>query len=403
MTQAVEASSKQLAAFHRLLLRLSGRLPDELITSSRRWLAEGEFVEIAQAVLFAALANRVELTEDDVALLSGVLAEAGEDTEPLADIERVDGEPLPPYGVAPVSPDELAEHGDAVPYCIDLTVPYDGPGAADEIDRAAVAALAARPDDRAGATALWRAWRFPSIDAPWPPPRRIYLVQGGDEAGLPALASRTQDALEAAGEADPQVEAFLDPDDLPTYQRTALGFSTLLWAAAPPVTPLVARVYDTLDPEAGPGFAADHPRIDGEDRDRVLSYLTGSTPLLITPTRSPDVVDADAGEVVPTGFFTDGRWIWTDAVAYYLRVYGLAPDPDLLDAIRSNDHLPPEVDAVALHRALSALYAPVAGPADSAESTAGHTPWPAEPAEEHSVEGGRSTAGAAFVGPVEVA
>ncbi|MFI6763799.1 hypothetical protein ACIBF5_32220 [Micromonospora sp. NPDC050417] len=367
MTTAVGVPSDQSAAFHQLLLRMSGRLPDELITASRRWLSEGEFVDIAQAVVFAALAGRLAMTEADVALLSDALAEAGEDTEALADLERAATDPLPPYGLAPVSPEELAEHGDAVPYSIDLTVPYDGPGAADGVDQVAVAAVAEQFADGMAVTALWRVWRFPAIDTQWPPPRRIYLLQGGDEAALPALAARVQDALELAGETDPQVEAFFSPDNLPAYQRTALGFSTLLWTAAPPVMPLVAGVYDTFDPERGPGFAPDHPRLDGDERDRVLGYLAEGAPLLITPARDRDVVDADAGEVVPAGFFTDGHWIWADAAAYYLRKYGLAPDPDLLDAIRTNHYLPPEVDAVALHRALSVLYAPVADQVASAE------------------------------------
>ncbi|PZG19679.1 hypothetical protein C1I95_11235 [Micromonospora craterilacus] len=301
------------------------------------------------------------MTDADVALLAETFAEAGEDVEALSDIESAATEPLPFYGLSPVSPDELAEHGDAVPYSIDLTVPYEGPGAMDQVDRAAVAAVAAQRDDGVPVIALWRAWRFPAADTQWPPPRRVYLLEAGDGAVLPVLVARTQDALQLAGEKDPQVEAFADPDALPVYQRTALGFSTLLWTAAPPVVPQVARVYNTFEPEHGPGFTADHPRLGGEERDRVLAYLAGGAPLLITSDRRLDVVEPSAGEVVPTGFFTDGRWIWSDAMAYYLRVHGLAPDPDLLATIRGNDYEPPEVDAVALHRALSVLYRPVAG------------------------------------------
>ncbi|MEU4339254.1 hypothetical protein AB0F59_32175 [Micromonospora lupini] len=364
MSQAVDASSDQLAAFHLLLLRMSGRLPDGLICACRRWLAEGEIVEIAQAVLFGALAGRVPMTDDDAHLLSGTLADAGEETDALADIERVLIDPQPLYGLAPVSPQELAEHGDRVPYSIDLTVPYDGPGAADETDHTAVATVRAQCEEGAPLRALWRAWRFPTMEARWPPPRRIYLLQADAEAALPALAAGLQDALELVGESDPQVEVFRDADELPAYQRTALGFSTLLWTATPAVAPLVARVYDIFDPQLGPGFDPAHSRIEGEERDRVLSYLGEGAPLLITATRSPDVVDPTAGEVVPTGFFTDGRWIWTEAVAYYLRVYGLAPDPDMLDAIRAQGYLPPDVDTAALHRALSTLYSPLAEPAE---------------------------------------
>jgi len=359
MAQAVEAPGDQLVAYHRLLLRMAGRLPDELIFEARRWLADEEFVEIAQAIVFATLVGRVAVSEADAALLADTLTDAGEDVDALADIERSAADPPPLYGLAPVSPEALEAYGDDVPYSIDLTGSYDGPGAADEIDAVAVAAVGAQLADEAPAVALWRTWRFPAIDTQWPPARRMYLIQANDEARLPALTARLQEELEAAGESDPQVEVFLDLDDLPAYQRTALGFSALLWTATPGGPLLIARVFDTYRPETGPGFDETHPQLDGGERDRVLSYLDEGVPLLITPALTEDVVDRARGEVVPTVFRTDGRWIWADAVAYYLREHLLAPDPDLLDEIRGNAYTLPEVDAVALHRALAALYAPI--------------------------------------------
>ncbi|MEU6206773.1 hypothetical protein ABZ814_24675 [Micromonospora musae] len=365
MTQTGEVRQEH-AAFHQLLLRMAGRLPDELIAEARRWLVAGELVEIAQAVVFAALAARVAVTEAEAALLAEALAAAGEDVEALADLERSEADPQPLYGVAPVSPEVLAEHGDAVPYAVDLTQPYDGPGRADEVDAAAVAAMPSLTAD-ASARALWRTWRFPAMGTQWPPPRRVYLLQADDEAVLPALAAALQDALSAAGEENPQVEAFVDADGLPAYQRTALGFSALLWTATPGETPAVARVFDTFEPGVGPGFEPDHPELDESEAERVARYLDEGVPLLITPDLAPDVVDPARQPVVPTAFRTDGRWIWSDAVSYYLRGYGLAPDPALLADIRQSGYQPPEVDAVALHRTLSVLYASVAGGVDEAD------------------------------------
>ena len=364
MTQAVEKPVDQPASFHRLLLRMAGRLPDELITEARRWLAGGELVEIAQAVVFAAVAVRVGLTEAEVTLLTETLASAGEDIDALADVERSDADPHPLYGLAPVAPDVLAEYGDAVPYSIDLTLPYSGPGGADDVDMAIAAAVGTELFNGAPVTALWRTWRFPAIDSQWPPPRRVYLVQAGEVAALPGLAARLQEALEAAGETDPQAEVFHDAEELPAYQRAALGFATLLWTAAPPVRPSLARVFDTFDPELGPGFDLEHPRLDEAELDRVAGYLDKGVPLLITPELAPDVLAPERGDVVPTAFRTDGRWIWTDAVGYYLREHALAPEAELLAQIRANDYRVPEVDAVALHRTLSVLYAPIEGPGE---------------------------------------
>ncbi|MFC3499547.1 hypothetical protein ACFOOK_00840 [Micromonospora krabiensis] len=366
-TQAGEVPQEQLTvAFHHLLLRLAGRVPDELVAESRRWLAAGQFVEIAQAVVFAALAGRVEVTPADAGLLADVLTAAGEDTDALGELERSEVESQPRFGVAPVSPEVLAEAGDAVPYSLDLTVPYDGPGGLDVVDAAAVAAM----PSLATAVALWRSWRFPAMGAQWPPPRRIYLVAGTDETRLPGLAAALQDTLEAVGETNPQVEVFVDPDGLPAYQRTMLGFSALLWAATPNAAPTLARVYDTVAPDGGPGFAPDRPRLADDEADQVARYLDDGVPLVITPELTPDVLDPAQEPVVPSAFRTDGRWIWSDAVGYYVRAYGLAPDAGLLDAIRGNAYVLPDVDAVAFHRALSVLYG-TAVTADGADGPGG--------------------------------
>jgi hypothetical protein len=356
MTQAVDASRTQLAAFNQLLLRTAGRVPDELIAAARRWLAAGEFVVIAQAVAFAVTAARATLTEREIALLTDALADAGEDVDALAAIETSEADQQPWYGFAPVSPQVLELHRDDVPYSLDLTVPYRGPGAGDAVDDEVVSAVVEQVVAGARAVALWRAWRFPAVDTPWPRPRRIFLLQVVDEASLPELVVRLQDTLELAGEIDPQVEAFADPDDLPAYQRTALGFSALLWTAAPPMPPVIARVFDTFTEEEGPGFDPKHPLLSETERERVADYLEDGTPLLVTSELDPDVLDPERGPVVPVAFRTDGRCIWTDAAGYYLREYGLAPDPDLLDEIRAHDYQPPKVDAVALHRALNVLY-----------------------------------------------
>ncbi len=110
----------------------------------------------------------------------------------------------------------------------------------------------------------------------------------------------------------------------------------------------LARVFDLVDPETGPAFAPGHPRVDDEDERRALvEYLTAGTPVLATPMVMDDVVDPARTAVVPANFLTDGEWIWTDTVTYYLEHHGLAPDPGLLSRIRARgrvaDRVPPEV------------------------------------------------------------
>jgi hypothetical protein len=71
-----------------------------------------------------------------------------------------------------------------------------------------------------------------------------------------------------------------------------------------------------------------------------------------------DVVDPARGAVVPMSFRTDGVWIWTDTVTYYLAEHGMAPDAELLRHIEDRGTAPSDVDAVALHRAMAVLTSP---------------------------------------------
>jgi hypothetical protein len=92
----------------------------------------------------------------------------------------------------------------------------------------------------------------------------------------------------------------------------------------------IARVFDFAKPDTGPGFHRGHRVVtDSSERDRMLAYLTSGTPVLTSMARARDVLNPDAGEVVPTSFRTDGEWIWTDTVAYYLEQHGMAPDEEL--------------------------------------------------------------------------
>ncbi|MEU1755129.1 hypothetical protein ABZ436_21085 [Micromonospora matsumotoense] len=342
MTTTTEPTTDRRAAVHRLLLRLAGQAPDELVSAARQWLAAGQLTEVAQAVAFTCLSGPVPLTGDESALLAGILDDAGADGSALAGLST--GVPALPvaYGMAPVGPQVLAGSGARVPYSLDLTVGGDDPGGPDDLDRAAVAAATAAP----GPVGLWRAWRFPAVDARYPPPKRLYLVQGGDPV---ALAARIGSALEAAGERHPLVEAFVDPAELPEYQRRALAFSALLWAARP-AEPL--RMAAPQDPAAPPGSLTD------DEAERVVAYLGAGVPLLTGPQRSADAFDPEqVTDPVPTGVRGDGRWLWSEAVTYYTDQYGLAPDPELLAAIRAADYTAPPVDAVAVHRSLSYLFA----------------------------------------------
>jgi hypothetical protein len=178
---------------------------------------------------------------------------------------------------------------------------------------------------------------------------------------LPEITAVLHEALRAVDVEEPQAEVFRPGLELPWYQRKARGRSALLWADTPPAPVTIARDFDSVDPVVGPIFEPDHPTLSaGAEPGLVLDFLKAGDVLLATTARDSDVFDSSLGEVVPQNFRTDGAWIWTDTVAYYLETYALSPDPQLLDHIRNRRYVNAELDEVSRHRAMVELFRPVA-------------------------------------------
>ncbi len=95
----------------------------------------------------------------------------------------------------------------------------------------------------------------------------------------------------------------------------------------------------------GPGYRPDRSRLSRSEQDRVVSYLDGGTRVIASSARLDDVLDTNRHAVVPTGFRTDGVWIWCDASTYYARTHAIAPEPGLRDHIaRRPDPAPAPAD-----------------------------------------------------------
>lgn len=347
-------------ACHGLLLRLAGRVPDGLLAQSRAWLAALEPERMAGAVASHATAAHVALTAEDAGLLGWLLAGAGMDVAAAARVPVQTGTD-PSEGIAahvftPAAPEVMAVRGGEFGPCLDLTATEPEPDLLDDLDRAAVAAM----QQITGAVALWRAWRAPSDGSPWPPPRHVFLLALSAQAEPFRAAAALQQALAAHGETDPQVEAFAMDEELPAYQRSARARSALLWTSdhAEPVR--LAPVYDGVTADGTPLFDLGRPRLTASDREPIAAALDGGTVLMSTTARLDDVLDpADGRARVPASFRTDGSWVWSDAVTYYLRTHGVAPVADLLSHLdRRRADPQPSPDAVALFRATAALTRP---------------------------------------------
>ncbi|WP_215910175.1 hypothetical protein [Streptacidiphilus fuscans] len=121
----------------------------------------------------------------------------------------------------------------------------------------------------------------------------------------------------------------------------------------------LAAVFDVVDPITGPAFTDDHPVIEDErELSWLLDYLDAGVPILTTPTLMDDVVEPARGAVVPLNFRTDGEWIWTDTVNYYLEEYGLAPEPELLAHLRGRAGFSWQPDQETVQQAVAFVMSP---------------------------------------------
>jgi hypothetical protein len=297
-------------AVHEFVQLLAGRVPDDKLATVRRTLADGQAAPAAAAVVAMVAEHDVPLLAGDIETARSLAEEPGtlDGVEPAAQYPRL------PFEFSVLGPDEALE--------------------ADELDLVMAEAAQARSAQVAG---VWRTWRFPLGDLDDPDAgnenadltHRVYLVQVPDAATAPALAGELQAALDGHGEAGVEVIA-LDATP-PPYQAAALENSALVWSAPDDGPPFrIARVFDFAKPDTGPGFHPGHRVVtDSAERDRMLQYLTSGALVLHTTARTRDVLSPAVGQVVPTSFRTDGEWIWTDTVAYYLEEHGMAPDEEL--------------------------------------------------------------------------
>jgi hypothetical protein len=349
MTAEIGTDEARRSACHGMLLRLAGRIPDDLLWRAREWLAEGAYGDLAQALTFVTVAQGVPLQELDTMYLAELLTAAGEDASLTAEAEITDGDPMPYYEFQPDLP---------------------GLDEDDTLDRAAVAVI----ETASGVRGLWRSWRVPPAGAPWPPPRPIFVVEVGADADPVALTRELQHRLTAEGEAHPQVEVLTTGEMPPTYQQSARAFGELLWAAETGPEIRVAEAFDEVGENGDGRFADDHPRIeDEEERRRVLAYLDSGDVLMYTPARLDDVMAPERTYAVPINFRTDGTWVWNDLTRYYLEEHHLAPDPELLEHIRSAGSEVPELDGVAVYRAMEALRASLVADTDTADTDTADT------------------------------
>ncbi|GLY28928.1 hypothetical protein [Kineosporia sp. NBRC 101731] len=323
----------QRLALYRLLLGLAGRIPDSEMAHLRMGLADDERGEMADRL--AAMIG------------SGQCDPAVAEHEAVRDLLEREGRSAPSYPVAVPAARQYRFAGgrfDADPELVEGEQLRHKPA-----DRAVVEAVC-----RVGETiAIWRVYR----GGDGPASDRVYLCEARSGADVVEMTAEAQFALEEIGEKPARVEIFHEDELCITdYHDQALAAAVLLWAADT-VPVRLARVFDGAQ-ESGPYFTDDHHRLTGPDREQVLTYLRSATPVLGSLGRMDDVVRPERVANVPVDFRSDRVWVWTEAVAYYLAEYDLAPEPDLISHILGG---PPPIRTLGRfdrQRVTAALFAP---------------------------------------------
>jgi hypothetical protein len=144
----------------------------------------------------------------------------------------------------------------------------------------------------------------------------------------------------------PPLQAYLD--ELRTFPRSDENVPEWLArkiSGLSPETPAtrmrMARVFDGIDPAGRPLIHRGELAL--EEQNRMLEYLD-SAPIVLSERRYDlDRLASSSVNSVPVAFHTDGLWIWPAAVNFYLREYGISPEPDLVHHLRSMDFALPEI------------------------------------------------------------
>ena len=99
-----------------------------------------------------------------------------------------------------------------------------------------------------------------------------------------------------------------------------------------------AQLFDGVDTDGNPYFVREHPKLDDPElRNNVVSFLSGGSVIRRTTIRDIDRIDGSRGRAVPMVTHTDGEWIWSSAMRYYVEQHRIAPTPDFLEHMISKN------------------------------------------------------------------
>ncbi len=195
MSGVVEGGPAVPAAGHELLVRLAGRLPDDMVWRLRDWLAAGALGSVAAVLPRALLRHRLGITDDERELLWRCVAEWPPSRRMVDTVL-----PLP----------ELDDPGVAF---------SAGTVTHDLVAMSAASVAAGHP----GVEELRQTWRGPRGE------QRLLVVLGADRPW--DLTGTLQRLLRVHGDRTPCVEVLPLEMEVPGYHQAAVIGSSVLWTA----------------------------------------------------------------------------------------------------------------------------------------------------------------------------
>jgi hypothetical protein len=217
------------------------------------------------------------------------------------------------------------------------------PGADDD---EAVRAVRASPDS----VGLWAC----TVGRPFGAGRtRWYVAEAGSADGVLRLDRRLHERL--SGQRPRPRVAVIGPrgPGSPVISEV-LEVAPLIWARERETRLRIAPLFDAVDAD-GTVRGSVGPPLSPEESKRVLGYLMSAEVVLRAFRPGRDLLDEDRITEVSIDLRSDGRWVWSDATAYYLVQHNMRPADQLLEYLRSAGPRAPALTSVDYHRVVRAL------------------------------------------------
>lgn len=110
------------------------------------------------------------------------------------------------------------------------------------------------------------------------------------------------------------------------------------------------------------------PDASGEkiaDAERVAEYLAAAQPVLAAARADVDALDPNGKVIGSAAWVTDGEFVFSASLSYYLRTYHLSPPARLLERVRELNYACPNIEPERTHEASELLGVPSSPPANA--------------------------------------